>query len=83
MMDTTTLAVIITVLGSVLLGIIGLAAAWGRLSQRVDRHDKDIADNRKEAEKEREKIHRENREDHRQIFAKLEEINNFIRNGKK
>uniref|UniRef100_A0A6M3KK15 Uncharacterized protein n=1 Tax=viral metagenome TaxID=1070528 RepID=A0A6M3KK15_9ZZZZ len=66
--DTGMLGVIVTVL----LAIIGLAAGLGALSQRVNQHDKDILSNRKE-----------NREDHQQIFTKLDEINKLIRNGNK
>ena len=52
--------------------IIGLSAWVGALSQKVNGHDKIIEDTR-----------RENREDHQQIFSKLEEINKYIRNGAK
>lgn len=64
--DTGLLGVVITVL----FAIIGLAASSGVLSQKVKQHDKDINSNRAE-----------NREDHKQIFDKLEEINKYIRNG--
>ncbi len=64
--DTEMLGIIVTVL----IAVIGLAAALGALSQKVKQHDKDIYLNREE-----------NRQDHRQIFDKLEEINKFMRNG--
>jgi len=67
MVDSSLIAIIITIL----LSIIGLAVAWGALGQKVKRHDKDI-----------DRLHSENREDHRQIFNKLEEINAYIRNSK-
>ena len=65
--DTPMLAIII----SVLLSIIALASAWGALSQKVKRHDKEL-----------DKQHIENREDHAKMFNKLEEINQYIRNNK-
>uniref|UniRef100_A0A6H2A561 Uncharacterized protein n=1 Tax=viral metagenome TaxID=1070528 RepID=A0A6H2A561_9ZZZZ len=67
---------------TVLLAVIGLAAWVGALAQKVRGQDKSIEDNRKIAERERERIHIENREDHRQIFDQLDKINTFIRNGK-
>ena len=75
--DTGMLAIFITIS----IAIIGLAAAWGALSQRVSNHGERIEANRQIAEKDTERLHIENREDHRQIFAKLEEINKFMRNG--
>ena len=64
--DTAMLGIIITVL----LAILGLAVAWGALGQKVRGHDKELT-----------LQHNENREDHRQIFCKLEEISTSIRNG--
>lgn len=75
---------------TVLLAIISLAAWMGALSQRVkginsktDR-DKQVTDklieaNRREAEKSMERLHTENRDDHQKIFAKLEEVNLYLR----
>lgn len=77
--DTGLLSVIITVL----LAIISLAAWMGSLSQKVRGQGEDIEINRKLAEKERERIHIENRQDHQQIFSQLKDIENFIRNGKR
>ncbi len=78
--DTGMLAIFVTIL----LAIIGLAAAWGALGQRVNNQDDKIDANRKLTVIEMERLHSENREDHRQIFTKLEEINRFMRddNGK-
>ncbi len=75
--DTGMLAIFVTVL----LAIVGLAVAWGALGQRVHNQGQTIEANRRAAEKNTERLHTENREDHRQIFAKLEEINKFMRNG--
>lgn len=75
--DMGMLAIFVTVL----LAIIGLAAAWGALGQRVHNQDIKIEANRSLSEKELERLHTENREDHRQIFTKLEEIQRFMRNG--
>ena len=66
--DTGLFAIIVTVL----LTLLGLSASLGALSQKVKGHDKDINANRLE-----------NREDHKQIFCKLDEINKYIRNGAK
>ncbi len=66
-LDTAVVAIIVTIL----LSIIGLAAAWGSLGQKVKRHDCDLQCQR-----------RENREDHTRIFDKLEEINNYMRNSR-
>ena len=76
--DTGMLAIFITVL----LSIISLAAWLGALSQKVKGQSETIDDNRKVAEKERERIHLENRQDHHQIFTQLKDIENFIREGK-
>ena len=65
--DSGMIAVSVTVL----IAIIGLAASLGALSQKVKGHDREINANRLE-----------NREDHRQIFCKLDEINKYIRNGR-
>ncbi len=65
--DTGILSIIITVL----LAIVGLAAGLGALSQKVRQHDDEIKTNRVE-----------NQQAHQRIFDKLEDINNFIRNGK-
>ncbi len=62
--DTAVFAILI----SVVLAIIALAVAWGALGQTVKRHDKEI-----------DKLHNENREDHRAIFNKLEEINRSLK----
>ena len=77
--DTGILASAITVL----LTIIGLAAWIGALGQKVRGHDKTIANNRSEVDKAMERLHIENREDHKQIFAKLDQINETIKNGNK
>jgi len=76
--DTGLLAIFVTVL----LSIISLAAWLGALSQKVRGQSDTIEDNRKLAEKERERIHIENRQDHTLIFHQLEQINLFLRNGK-
>ncbi len=77
-LDTGIIAILITVL----LAILGLATAWGALGQKVSRHDVTIRENREQFEKELERLHTENREDHRQIFTKLEEIQRFMRDKK-
>ncbi len=69
---------IVAVCVTVLLAILGLAAAWGALGQRVKQHEKDISDNRCEMDT----FRKENRDDHRVIYDKLEEINKYIRNGR-
>ena len=65
--DTGMLGIFITVL----IAIIGMAASLGALSQKVKHNKEQIDSDRKD-----------NRDDHRQIFSKLEDINKFIRNGK-
>jgi len=76
--DTGMLAICVTVL----LSIISLAAWLGALSQKVRGQGETIEDHRKIAEKERERIHIENRQDHTQIFNELKELSSLIRNGK-
>ncbi len=73
--DTGMAAILVTVL----LALLGLAMAWGALGQKVSRHDITIKENRENVEKDIERLHTENREDHRQIFTKLEEIQRFMR----
>ena len=65
--DTGLLASITTIL----LAIIGLAFSTGIIFTKVKRNEKDIICDRQD-----------NRDDHKQMFQKLEEINNYIRNGK-
>ena len=65
--NTPLLGIVITVL----MAIIALAAAWGALAQKVRKHDIEL-----------DRQHSENREDHQQIFNKLEEINNYLRNNR-
>jgi len=65
--DTGMLGIFITVQ----IAIIGMAASLGALSQKVKHNKEQIDSDRKD-----------NRDDHRQIFSKLEDINKFIRNGK-
>jgi len=76
--DTGVLAIFVTVL----LSIISLAAWLGALSQKVKGQSETIENNRKQAEKERERIHIENRQDHIQIFNELKILSSLIRNGK-
>ena len=76
--DTGMLAIFVTVL----LSIISLAAWLGALWQRVKGQGETIEDNRKLAERERERIHTDNRQDHAKIFDQLEKINSYIRNNK-
>ena len=64
--DAGTIAIVVTVL----LWLIGLSFSSGRLWEKV-RH------NQTEIERE----HEENREDHQQIFNKLDEMVKLIRNG--
>ena len=66
--DTGMLSIFVTVL----IAVIGLAASVGALYQKVKQNKEEISSNRKD-----------NRDDHRQMFDKLNEINNYIRNGKK
>lgn len=86
--DSAMLGIIITVL----ISLLGLAAALGALWQRDKGQDKTIEDNRLQIEKTVEdhrrmremaieRLHTENREDHRQIFGQLAEINMTLRNG--
>ena len=65
--DTGMLSIFITVQ----IAIIGMAASLGALSNKVKHNKEQIDSDRKD-----------NRDDHRQIFSKLEDINKFIRNGK-
>ena len=64
--DTGMLAIFVTVL----ITIIGLSASLGALSQKVKNHGEQISSDRKD-----------NRDDHQQMFNKLDEINNYMRNG--
>ncbi len=72
----------LAILVTVLLALFGIAVAWGALGQRVTNQDKTIEANRKSSERDIERLHTENREDHRQIFSKLEEINRFMQGDK-
>ncbi len=72
----------IAILVSIIVALLGVAVAWGALSQRVSNQDSKIDANKKATEKDIERLHTENREDHRQIFSKLEEINRFMQGGK-
>ena len=65
-----------------LIAIISLSAWVGSLSQRVKGHTKTIENNRKQVDTNMERLRTENREDHRMIYAKLEELNLFLRHGK-
>ena len=65
--DTGMLGIFITVL----LAMLGMAASLGALSQKVKHNKEQIGSDRKD-----------NRDDHQQLFRKLEDINKFIRNGK-
>jgi len=56
----------------------GLAAGLGALSQKVKSHDKDIS----AINTINETTRFENRQEHQQIFNKLEDINKFVRTGK-
>ena len=78
MTDLSLLAIIV----SAVIALVSLSAWVGSLAQKVRGHDKTIENNRKKAEHDLERLHTENREDHRQIFTKLEEINQYLRNGK-
>lgn len=62
--DTPLLGVIVTVL----FAILGLAAAWGTLAQKVRGHEREI-----------ETYRRENREDHQIINKKLDIISSYLR----
>ncbi len=73
-LDMGMLAIFVTILVTLL----GAAVAWGALSQRVTNQGRTIEANRRSFEHDMERLHTENREDHRQIFGKLEEINKFI-----
>ena len=59
------------VLVTVLIALLGMSASLGALSQKVKQNKERIDTDRKD-----------NRDDHHQIFNKLEDINKFIRNGK-
>jgi len=72
--DSGIVATIITVLFT----LMGLAAGLGALSQKVKAHDKDISTINTINETSR----FENRQEHQQIFNKLEDINKFVRTGK-
>ncbi len=72
----------IAILVSIIVALLGVAVAWGALSQRVSNQDSKIDANKKATEKDIERLHTENREDHRHIFSKLEEINRFMQGGK-
>ncbi len=77
-LDTGMIAILVTIL----MALLGIAVAWGALSQRVHNQDITIEANRKLSEHEIERLHTENREDHRLIFTKLEEINRFMQGDK-
>lgn len=65
-MDAPLAAIFVTIL----LALLGFAAAWGVLTEKVRNNRKDIESNR-----------RENRQDHQQIFAKLDDIKKEIANN--
>lgn len=62
---------IVAIFVTLLLSIVSLAAWLGSLSQRVKGNDDAV-----------ERIHIENRDDHQKIYAKLEQVNSFLRNGR-
>ena len=64
-----------------LTGIIGLSAWVGALWQTVNGHDETIKNNHQNAETSMERFRLENREDHNQIFRKLDDLSKYIRNG--
>jgi predicted Holliday junction resolvase-like endonuclease len=68
---------------TVLIALLGLSASLGALSQKVKSNCRDIENNRKEAEKDIERLHIENRQDHKDIFSKLEAMDKYIRNSRK
>ena len=59
----------VAILITILLALLAMAAAWGSLRERVKHNKEAIASDRKT-----------NREDHQQIFEKLDQI---LRNGHK
>lgn len=64
--ETGMAAIMITVL----LSLVGMGVGWGTLRERVSHHSKAIETDRKE-----------NREEHHQLFQKLDEIKDEIKNG--
>lgn len=61
----------VAVFVTILLSLLGMAVAWGTLREKVKQHDKDIESNRNE-----------NRQDHKLIFQKLDDIKKEISNGR-
>ena len=57
---------------TILFALLGMAAAWGTLSQKVKNNYHQIDAN-----------YKQNREDHQMIFNKLSEIQHDLRNGAK
>lgn len=64
--DAPVLAIFITIL----LSLMGMAAGWGSLHEKVKHNCKDIEANA-----------RQNREDHQLIFNKLDSIQHDLKNG--
>ncbi len=69
---------LVAILVTILMALLGVAAAWGALGQRVSNQDRTIEANRQSTDHDIERLHTENRDDHRQIFSKLEEINRYM-----
>ena len=74
---------IVAIFITVLISLLGLAAAWGRLWEKVKQNRDDIHTHKNELKEEIAKLHKENKSDHQTIFSDLNEIKKemYRRNG--
>ena len=77
-LDSATVAILVTVL----IALLGLAAAWGTIREKVKRNHDDIVKNKEYIERDMKSLMRDNQKDHERIYDKIEEVNNYLRNGK-
>lgn len=62
---------LVAIFVTILFALLGLAVAWGTLREKVKHNREDI-----------DKFISENTTEHNRIFDKIEEVNNYLRNGK-
>ncbi len=62
---------------TLLTGLIGLAAWVGAINEKVKQHKQLIMENKNEVKEDRE----QNRQDHRLIFDKLDNLRDLVKNG--
>lgn len=72
-------AAIASIIVVILLALIGMGIAWGKLHEKVKGNSSSIRQ-----QDENFKLYcNQNREDHDKIFQKLDNMNDYLRNGRK